>query len=86
MTKTNIELYTLRSSSITNTAVTFRVEGDVVFINYYPNGISGIPDIYLGVILEGIPGQTNIHKDEPLTREIGVKVWNRFLELGFKRV
>jgi len=88
-TKTKTETYTLVSPTQRwngRTAVVFTVEGDVVRVQYYPNGTSGIPDLYFEVILEGIPGQRNIHKDEPLTRDIGVKVWNRFLELGFKRV
>lgn len=85
MNSLNIEtLYTLRSQRTPATAV-FTVVGDLVSVTYYPDGLHNSPNQTLGILLEGVPNEVNIRKGEPLTRDYAKKVWNRFVELGFKR-
>jgi hypothetical protein len=89
MTKTKTETFTLVSSNShwnTRTAVVFTVGKEGVIVQYYPAGIDSPSDGFCEVILEGEPTMARIYEDDCLTRERAKKVWNRFLEIGFKRV
>jgi hypothetical protein len=91
MTNTKTETFTLVSSNShwntrTGTTVIFTVGQEGVIVQYYPNGTADIPDGFCEVILEGEPTIARIYEDDCLSRERAKKVWNRFLELGFKRV
>jgi hypothetical protein len=88
MTKTMTETFTLVSSNshCPPLAVVFTVGREGVIVQYYPAGIDSPSDGFCEVYLEGEPTIARIYEDDCLSRERAKKVWNRFLEIGFKRV
>ena len=89
MTKTMTETFTLVTSDShwnTRTAVVFTVGQEGVIVRYYPAGIDSPSWGFCEVSLEGEPTIARIYEDDCLTPERAKKVWNRFLEIGFKRV